>query len=132
MSQALSKIDHRFKTRFKALGVMYTNGRMYEMGRDNRAGRELEYKDFEKHVKNYVDDGIPLLWALTLGRFPEEPAISPQTQGGHMRMIIGYNEDSDHVVFTDSWGAGHEKKRMKMRDAFSATHGLFIMQPTTR
>ncbi|MFT5470724.1 MAG: hypothetical protein ACI8UO_005855, partial [Verrucomicrobiales bacterium] len=52
--------------------------------------------------------------------------------GGHMRMIIGYNESDNRIVFTDSWGAGHEKKRMQVGHAFGATFGLYSMQPTTR
>jgi hypothetical protein len=49
-----------------------------------------------------------------------------------MRLIIGCNPKTGHVIFTDSWGPGHERKRMKMFDAYKATHGIFAMQPTTR
>ena len=132
MSEALGKIDHRFKTRFKALGMLATNGKLYEPDRDMRLKNDFEANDFEKAIQRYVDDGIPLLWALTLGRFPEEPSISLQATGGHMRMIIGYNPESGDVLFSDSWGAGHEVKRMKLDHAFQATHGLFVMHPTTR
>jgi len=132
MSQALGKIDHRFKTRFKVVGMLYTDGKMYEDQRDAQSGRAVEQDDFMDEIVDYVDEGIPLLWSLELGRFPEEPAISPQAGGGHMRMIIGYNEREKKVLFTDSWGAGHELKRMKLADAFQATTGLFVMYPTTR
>ena len=133
MAQCLEKIDYRFKTRFKALGVLSTRGRLHEMDKNGRlTDKTMDRKKFEKTVRDYVDDGIPLLWALTLGRFPEEPAISPQASGGHMRMIIGYNDDEEKLVFSDSWGAGHEKKYMRLGDAFEATHGLFVMTPTTR
>ncbi len=130
MSEALGKIDHRFATRFTALGMLATNGKLYEPDRELRLKDEIEFDDFEKEVRNYVDDGIPLLWALTLGRFPEEPSIAQQAGGGHMRMIIGYNEKEGDLIFSDSWGAGHEMKRMKMNHAFQATHGLFVMHPT--
>jgi len=55
-----------------------------------------------------------------------------QEGGGHMRLIIGCNPKTGQLIFTDSWGAGHEMKRMKIADAFQETHGLFAMQPTTR
>ena len=31
-----------------------------------------------------------------------------------MRMIIGYNDKTKAILFSDSWGAGHELKQMKM------------------
>ncbi|MEM7010691.1 MAG: C39 family peptidase [Verrucomicrobiota bacterium] len=132
MSQALGKIDHRFKTRFKTVAALYGRGTLYKPNRDMSAGKRFDRSDFLKDVKDYVDDGIPLLWSLQLGHAPEEPAISPQAAGGHMRMIIGNKEAEYRIVFTHSWGAGHEKKRMKIGDAYSVTQGLFVMHPTTR
>jgi len=46
-----------------------------------------------------------------------------------MRVIIGYNEKADEVIFSDSWGRGHELKRMKFADAMAATTGLFAILP---
>ncbi len=132
MSDALGKIDHRFKTRFKPLAMLYTDGKLYEDQRDANSGRNVDQDDYIKSIQDYVQDGIPLLWSLMLGQFPEEPAISPQASGGHMRMIIGYNERQGNIIFTDSWGAGHEMKRMKASDAYRATTGLYVMHPTTR
>ncbi|MBB5349843.1 hypothetical protein HNR46_000064 [Haloferula luteola] len=130
----LGKIDYRFKTRFDVLGVEFTNGQLYSVkvrsGDRFDAGTEFDERDFEKQIVRHVDAGIPLLWSLQLGMFPEEPAISPQARGGHMRMIIGYNLDQRKVIFSDSWGAGHEKKKMKIRDAFRATTGVFTITPT--
>jgi hypothetical protein len=128
MSQALEKVDFRFKTRFTMLFALMTNGKLYEM----RRREPSEFKDFEKKIVDYVDDGIPLLWSLELGKFEEEPAISPQTNGGHMRMVIGYNPENGKLIFSDSWGAGHEVKYMDMKDAYKATHGLYVMHPTVR
>jgi len=47
-----------------------------------------------------------------------------------MRLIIGYNDKTEEIIFSDSWGAGHEAKRMKMSDAYKASHGLFVLKPT--
>ena len=128
MSAALEKVDFRFKTRFTMLFALMTNGKLYEMRRQEPS----EFKDFEKKIVEYVDEGIPLLWSLELGKFEEEPAISQQANGGHMRMVIGYNAGNGKLIFSDSWGAGHEVKYMDMRDAYKATHGLFVMHPTLR
>jgi hypothetical protein len=128
MSRALEKVDFRFKTRFTMLFALMTNGKLFEMRREQPS----EFRDFEKKVIDYVDDGIPLLWSLELGKFPEEPAIAQQAGGGHMRMVIGYNTGNGKLIFSDSWGAGHELKYMDMQDAYKATHGLFVMHPTVR
>lgn len=124
MEQALDKIDNRFKTRFKPL--IHTQ-------MDARERKRLDGARFAKFVQENVDEGLPLLWTLALGRFPEDPPLpgEGQTSGGHMRMIIGYNNARGEILFTDSWGAGHELKRMKLGDAFEATTGLYLMLPRT-
>ncbi len=130
----LGKIDYRFKTRFDVLGARFTSGRLYSVkirsGDRFEAGSEFDEGDFERQLIRHIDAGIPILWSLELGRYPEEPAIAPQLRGGHMRMIIGYNQKEGKIIFTDSWGAGHERKKMKMRDAFRATTGAFTITPT--
>ena len=47
-------------------------------------------------------------------------------------MIIGYNLAKNQVIFTDSWGAGHEMKRMDMGDALKASFGVFMVEPQVR
>ena len=46
-----------------------------------------------------------------------------------MRLIIGYNTKTNELLFSDSWGAGHEKKRMPLDDAWSITTGLVTIEP---
>ncbi len=87
------------------------------------------FEKFRGMVTTATARGMPLLWALTLGRYPETGHENPQAMGGHMRTIIGYNTKTDEVLFTDSWGAGHELKKMKGRDACAATLGLYLVEP---
>ena len=75
-----------------------------------------------------IDEGIPLAWALMLGLYPED-GKTPQTGGGHMRTIIGYNKEKDSIIFTDTWGAGHEKKYMKFDDSFAASWVVWKISP---
>ena len=91
-----------------------------------------EFEKFRKAVMDSTRKGIPLLWGLELGIYPESGQKGNQTAGGHMRLIIGFNETDEQVIFSDSWGAGHELKRMKMRDAFSVTSGLYAIEPMAR
>ena len=132
--RALGKVDYRFKTRFSALAVPFTDGRMYRVrvrsGGELEPGSEFEEHDFEKTVIRNIDDGIPLLWSLQLGLYPKELSIDKPAGDGPMRMIIGYNEDEKKVIFSDSWGMGHERKKMKMEDALKATTGLYTVTPT--
>jgi hypothetical protein len=89
--------------------------------------KDSRYKKFMAGVKAQVDQGIPVFWGVTLGMFPE-PDI-PQSGGGHMRLIIGYNQKTHEVLYTDSWGARHELKRMPTDWAFAITHDAFVLKP---
>ena len=82
---------------------------------------------FTRAVESHIDQGIPLLWSVMLGLVPEEKA--PQAFGGHTRLIIGYNEKTSEILYSDSWGAGHELKRMPVADAWTITLGLNSIEP---
>ena len=132
MAEALGKIDYRYKTHFKIIG-MSSHDQLVEVdARKMTVGKNVTEEQFSKSIHRHIDEGIPLLWGLNLGKYPEDPPIAPQTSGGHMRMIIGYNDKTAHLLFSDSWGAGHELKRMTLGDAYKATQGLFAMSPTVR
>ena len=119
MEQSLDKVDNRFRTRFKAL-----------LSPSQRSS-SISFDKFVGMVKTNIDQGIPVLWTLQLGRAKEDPPLPAggQIAGGHMRMIIGYNEAKGQFLFTDSWGAGHELKRMAQTDAIQVTDGLYVMTP---
>ncbi|WP_395741636.1 hypothetical protein [Prosthecobacter sp.] len=124
MQKSLAKIDGAFKVTFKPL----INPETYYSGPNKR---RVSDKAFVSLVKEYADKGVPLLWGLALGERPEIPPLpmGGQVSGGHMRLIIGYNLAKNQLLFTDSWGAGHELKRMAMPDAYAVTIGLYSMAP---
>ena len=124
MQKSLAKLDQKFGVTFKP----FINPEIYY---DSRGKRKVSIKEFSGIIKEHADKGVPLLWALELGRFPEDPPLpnAGQISGGHMRMMIGYNATSNLVIFTDSWGAGHELKRMSVADASEVTLGLYSMSP---
>ena len=86
-----------------------------------------EFEKFKREVAEKIDKGIPVMWSVELGLYPE--AEIPQAHGGHMRLIIGYNSKTSEVLYSDSWGAKHAMKRMPMDNAFSMTTGLYFMEP---
>ena len=89
--------------------------------------QKSKYTKFLKDVHDQVNKGIPVFWGVTLGIYPE-PEI-PQSNGGHMRLIIGYNDKKKEILYTDTWGAGHELKRMPVEWAWTITKCLMYMKP---
>jgi hypothetical protein len=83
---------------------------------------------FERKVQTHIDKGIPVLWSVMLGVVPED-RLQLKKPGGHMRLIIGYNEKSGEIIYSDSWGLGHESKRMPTGDAWSITLGMATIEP---
>ncbi len=96
--------------------------------KETRTKSRSEFARFQREVQQSIEQGVPLLWSVQLGMV-KEPGI-PQNAGGHMRLIIGYNLKTNELIFSDSWGAGHEQKRMPLDDAWTITTGLAAIEPT--
>ncbi len=92
-----------------------------------RAGKPIQVRKWLKPITKSIDAGLPVLWSVMLV-FPE-PGI-PQSGGGHMRLIIGYNEENNTIIYSDSWGAGHERKEMPAAQACAMTIYRYILRPT--
>ncbi|MDD2709451.1 MAG: C39 family peptidase [Verrucomicrobiae bacterium] len=99
-----------------------------QITREVRLKKTGDRTKFIQNIKFLVDKGSPALWSVQLGLVGENPAL-PQVSGGHMRLIFGYNDKSGEIIYSDSWGAGHEFKRLKYDDAFVMTKGLYSLQP---
>ncbi len=89
--------------------------------------KQAAFARFATDIQQAIQQGTPLLWSVQLGVFPEKE--SPQAKGGHMRLIIGYHQKNKEVLFTDSWGLGHEKKRLPLDQAFAMTLALSVLEP---
>lgn len=92
----------------------------------DRAG----FGKFQRTVAGLIDQGIPIMWSVSLGLLPEQEI--PQASGGHMRLIIGYNAKTGDALYSDSWGADHALKRMPLANAYTMTNGLYYMQPRAK
>lgn len=92
-----------------------------------RTKNKSDLARFQTDIQKHIDQGIPLLWSVMLGIIKEKEI--PQADGGHMRLIIGYNVKTQEIMYTDSWGAGHEMKRMPLPDAWTMTTGLTAIEP---
>lgn len=138
-SRKYQSFMRKYNSAAKKLGkkVLDTDNYIYFVGGlDSDVLREVNGKGpvFDKFmgiVREYIDKGVPVMWALQLGKYPENGEKARQAGGGHMRLIIGYNTTKNEIIFSDSWGAGHEKKRMAAPDASAATMGLYLLQPAS-
>ena len=99
--------------------------------RQARTKRQSDLTHLKNDVIKYVDVGIPLIWDVYLGLVEEKPKLSEQMSGGHLRLIIGYNKKTDELLYTDSWGRGHELKRLEVGDAMTMTFGLYVIKPNS-
>jgi uncharacterized protein YvpB len=99
----------------------------YEANRYAVTQPESDEKDKDlAEIVNKIDEDRKAEMEKMRKDLPRPPQYM---QGGHMRLIIGYNEDEDVVYYSDSWGPGHEKKKMSMEEAFTATYALMVIEP---
>ena len=118
--------------------AQFTHGNMINVGEMHEAmepkviyrmrQNDPRFKKFSSGVRQQVALGIPVFWGVTLGIYPEK-GVSMQSTGGHMRLIIGYNDKKKEILYTDTWGEGHELKRMPEDWAFAITHDAFFLKP---
>ena len=118
--------------------AQFTHDRVIEVGEMRAAmkpkvlfrmrKKDSRLKKFSSGIRQQVNAGIPVFWGVTLGIFPER-SVNPQTHGGHMRLIIGYNDKKKEILYTDTWGEGHELKRMPEIWAFTITDNVFFLKP---
>ena len=121
------KVHTRMPYRFPLITA--TNDTTKQLYKDFECKKHCSnFKKFKANIKRNIDQGIPIAWALVLGYVPEN-GTTPQTEGGHMRLIIGYKQDMSELVFSDSWGAGHEFKTIKTDDAWIVTTFYAAFKP---
>ena len=78
-------------------------------------GESRGMNGFRREIRSRIDDGLPLVWCVQLG-LVNEKRKTLQTGGGHMRLIIGYN---DKRSFTPIPGAPDTNSKQ----CRSKTHG---------
>lgn len=135
----LREVDkyNKFRKRKKLPKIQRTttlDGFFIQFKRDMDSYKEFKCKKlkndlskFKKTIIQSVDSGIPVVWGVILGMIPEKE--NPQAFGGHLRLIIGYNPKTNDIVFSDTWGAGHEFKKMNLDDAWTITTSYSNIYP---
>ena len=100
--------------------------REYPVQREVMLSNEHACDAFEKNITERIDESDPLFWAVRLGDVQERGVVQGD-HSSHMRLIIGYNEERGEILYSDSWGEGHELKRMDGQDALSITRGMYYL-----
>lgn len=90
-------------------------------------GKDTAVDKWMKPIRKSIQAGVPVLWCVELGLYPE-PKRLDQTQGGHMRLIIGYDDEERTILFSDSWGAGHEMKEMPQKQACAMSVSRYMLR----
>ena len=136
--QSLKKNYARVKLKIRDIRVnvpgVYKSGRTMSQKEAYDLSQSIEDKDrnllkFEKEIMKRIDKGYMIAWSMVVGLLPENGKPVRQNGGGHMRMIIGYNKDKKEIIFSDSWGPGHEVKRLPLKSAFIVTSSLYEIIP---
>lgn len=83
---------------------------------------------FRQQVAQYTTAGVPLVWGVMVGLYPETPPLHVRGAFGHVRLIVGQNAKTDEILYSDTWGSGHEFKRMPMSDAWAMTVSLHVIK----
>lgn len=96
---------------------------------ESKRSQRTRFDAFSRDITKFVDAGIPLMWSCLVGLYPEVPDLGIMGVFGHMRLIIGYNKRTKEILYSDSWGAGHELKRMPIDMAWAMTKGLVVLKP---
>lgn len=110
------------------IGVIYSEMDA-EVLREVRTKSAGDLKGFMADVTKNVEAATPVLWGVQLGKVEEKPILPKQAAGGHLRLIVGYNTKTSEILYSDSWGAGHELKRMGLSDAWMITSALYVIEP---
>jgi len=126
------------------------------IGRDiKRKGRSFDIKSGElkmRDIKRSIDGGIPIIWALYSTRQFNETAdarkearsndswdsyksmvaaasstFSPEPDTAHVVIIMGYNEATSEIAFSDSWGERYLERWITLSEAEQVSQKRFYV-----
>jgi hypothetical protein len=100
-----------------------------ELLRQARVKRDAAMQNFKAMLGRYTSAGCPVVWSVIMGKVVETPPINAPGGSGHLRLIIGLNPLKNEVLYSDTWGARHELKRMALADAWTITIEAYTIEP---
>ena len=112
------RVDYKFDEVFSNV----KKGTYVKMRQNERPGADRMFIT----VKDSIDRGIPLMWMVII--FPGDLRQQPKASF-HARLINGYNSNTKEIIYTDTWGPGHEKKTMKLAEAWAISNMILNIRP---
>jgi len=133
-SKKAAEIDYKNFCNMQGNTRVINSIRIYEamdptILKDSKVSQRQSYAKFQQNISNYVKQGVPLFWACFVGKYPETPDLGKNGAFGHVRLIIGINQKTEELIYSDSWGPRHALKRMPLSNAWAMTFGLTVLKP---
>ena len=125
------------------------------IGRDiKRKGRSFDEYFGElkmRIIKKHINDGIPIIWGMqSTGQFNDianyttrmrnneewenykknisniqETKLSEDKNRSHVVIIIGYNEETEEIAFSDSWGERYKERWISLKQGKQISNGKY-------
>lgn len=122
-----------------------------------RKGRSFEIETGElkmRDVQRSIDDGIPIIWAMFSTKefndtanertqmrqdkdswesykatvaAAEDATLPKDTSTAHVVIIMGYNEETNEIAFSDSWGERYLERWISIPEAEQISQGRFYI-----
>jgi hypothetical protein len=89
-----------------------------------------EYRKFLKNVREYINSGIPVCWCMTPGILKKDAFLTP-TADQDMKLIVGYNDKENKIIYLDSNG-DQPLAKISYDDAWCATNAACVLIPRDR
>jgi hypothetical protein len=83
-------------------------------------------KHFKARICQQIKDGKPVLWDVILGLIKVES--DPPYKGEYIRIIIGFNDQTDELIYTDNLGSDHKIKKMPWDKAWAITYETLVLK----
>lgn len=121
-----------------------------------RKGRSFEISDGPlkmRDLRKSIDNGIPIMWAMFSTKAFNEtanartssrreswdshkaiaaaaaahPSLSPDESTAHVVIILGYNEETNEIAFSDSWGEKYAERWITLPEAEQVSQKRFYV-----
>lgn len=93
-----------------------------------RAKKKSEVNKWFNSIREHVDSGVPVLWIVFASNLYGDDKKSSEPGGGHIRLIIGYNQEKKQVIYSDSWGEWAARRVMTSHEAYAVTSSTYIVK----
>ena len=113
----------QYEPRYKWHEILHDKSILYKANKTiNR--RDPEYFKFKNHIKREIDAGRGILYLCITGVFTD---IYFQKKP-HMRIIVGYDEINDRIIYTDTYGWTATNISAPSYNVFLASRQLYSMK----